>query len=100
MDFVEKLFIGGGVAEPEAALYCLRRKIPMPRLYCIVFFADRQRLEILSSKALFHPRNKNRPAKLAGIAMGRAEALELVAFMAQTACDEGKNPAKPQEWIE
>lgn len=100
MDLVEHLFIGSSVAKPEEAIYCLRRNMPMPRLYCIVFFADRQRLEILSSKALFHARNRKRPARIAGIAMGRGEALELVAFMAQTAWEEGKDPAAPQEWIE
>lgn len=99
MEEIDALFIGGGVREPEKVLYCLRRNIPVPRLYCIVFFADRQRLELLSSRQLFHARNRNRPAKLAGIAMGRAEALELVAFMAQTALEEGKNPASPQDWI-
>ena len=69
MELIENLFVGGNVTDLETIVYSLRREVPVLRLYCIVYFEDKNRLELLSSHELFHTRNKNRPAKIAGIAM-------------------------------
>lgn len=69
MELIENLFVGGNVSDLEIIVYSLRREVPVLRLYCIVYFEDKNRLELLSSHELFHTRNKNRPAKIAGIAM-------------------------------
>ena len=97
MELIENLFVGGNVSDLETIVYSLRREVPVLRLYCIVYFEDKNRLELLSSHELFHTRNKNRPAKIAGIAMGREETVDLLLFMAGKAQEEGRNPANPRE---
>ena len=72
MELIENLFVGGNVTDLETIVYSLRRE-------------------------LFHTRNKNRPAKIAGIAMGREETVDLLLFMAEKAQEEGRNPANPRE---
>lgn len=99
MEIIDDLFVGGNVTELETIVYSLRRGIPVLHLYCIVYFADKNRLEILSSHELFHERNKNRPAKIAGVAMGRREAVDLLVFMAEEALKKGRNPGDPKELI-
>lgn len=99
MELIENLFVGGNVTDLETIVYSLRRNIPVLHLYCIVYFEDKDRLELLSSHELFHAGNKNRPAKIAGIAMGRAETVDLLLYMAQKAQEEGRNPAKPKDLI-
>ena len=97
MELIENLFVGGNVSDLETIVYSLRREVPVLQLYCIVYFEDKNRLELLSSHELFHTRNKNRPAKIAGIAMGREETVDLLLFMAEKAQEEGRNPANPRE---
>lgn len=97
MELIDDLFVGGNVTELETIVYSLRRGIPVLHLHCIVYFEDKNRLEILSSHELFHERNKNRPAKIAGIAMGRREAVDLLVFMAEEAQKNGRNPGNPKE---
>ena len=99
MEMIEDLFVGGSVTELETVVYRLRRHIPVAHIYCIVLFGDRNRLEILSSKELFHQRNRNRPAKLAGIAKGRGEAYELLAYMVEMALEQGRDCSDPGELI-
>ena len=99
MRLIENLFAAGNVTEPETVVYSLRRDIPVLHLYCIVLFEDRNRLEILSSKDLFQERNKNRPAVIAGVAMGKREAYDLLRFMAEDAVENGRDPADPQALI-
>lgn len=99
MKLIDNLFVAGNVKELETVVYSLRRGIPVLHLHCIVLFEDRNRLEILSSRDLFHERNKNRPAKIAGIAMGRREAYDLLAFMTEDAVKNGRDPGDPKELI-
>lgn len=99
MEWIENLFVGGNVTDLETIIYSLRRGIPVLHLYCIVYFADKERLEILSSHELFQERNKNRPGKIAGIAMGRRETVDLLVFMAEEALKNGRNPGDPKELI-
>ena len=99
MKLIDNLFVAGNVKELETVVYSLRRNIPVLHLYCIVLFEDRNRLEIMASRDLFHERYKDRPAKIAGIAMGRRSAYDLLAFMTEDAVQNGRNPADPRELI-
>lgn len=99
MQLIENLFVAGNVTELETVVYSLRRSIPVLHLYCIVLFEDKNRLEILSSRELFRERNKNRPGQIAGVAMGKREAYELLAFMTEDAVKNGRNPASAAELI-
>lgn len=99
MKLIDNLFVAGNVTDLETVVYSLRRSIPVLHLYCIVLFEDRNRLEILSSSELFHERNKNRPVSVAGVAMGKREAYDLLVFMAEDAVENGRNPADPKQLI-
>lgn len=90
MELIENLFVGGNVSDLETIVYSLRREVPVLRLYCIVYFEDKNRLELLSSHELFHTRNKNRPAKIAGIAMGREETVVYFFLWQEKAQEEGQ----------
>ena len=96
---IDNLFVAGNVNDLETVVYSLRRGIPVLHLTCIVLFEDKNRLEILSSRDLFHERNKNRPAQIAGIAMGRRAAYDLLAFMTEDAVQNGRDPGDPKELI-
>lgn len=99
MKLIENLFVAGNVEDLETIVYSLRRSIPVLHLYCIVLFEDRNRLEILSSRELFGQRNQSRPAQIAGIAMGKQEAYDLLVYMAEEAVAQGRNPADPKMLI-
>lgn len=99
MKLIDNLFVAGNVKDLETVIYSLRRNIPVLHLYCIVLFEDRNRLEIMASRDLFHERYKDRPAKIVGIAMGRRAAYDLLAFMTEDAVQNGRNPADPKELI-
>ena len=99
MKLIDNLFVAENVTDLETVVYSLRRGIPVLHLYCIVLFEDRNRLEIMTSRDLFHERNKNRPAQIAGIAMGRRQAYDLLVFMTKEAVANGRNPADPKELI-
>ena len=99
MKLIDNLFVAGNVTDLETVVYSLRRSIPVLHLYCIVLFEDRNRLEIMTSRDLFHERNKNRPAQIAGIAMGRRQVYDLLVFMTEEAVANGRNPADPKELI-
>lgn len=99
MKLIDNLFVAGNVTDLEMVVYSLRRSIPVLHLTCIVLFEDKNRLEILSSRDLFHERNKNRPGLIVGVAMGRREAIDLLRFMTEDAVKGGRNPADPRELI-
>lgn len=99
MQLIDNLFVAGNVTDLETVVYSLRRSIPVLHLNCIVLFEDKNRLEIMSSRDLFHERNKNRPGLIAGIAMGRRAAYDLLVFMTEEAVANGRDPADPKELI-
>lgn len=99
MKLIEHLFVGENVTELETILYSLRRSIPVLHLYCIVYFEDKERLEILSSYELFQDRNRERQGMIAGVAMGRKEAIDLLVYMAEEARRQGRNPGDPKDLI-
>ena len=99
MEFAEELYVGETVEALGTIVYSLRREIPIFRLYCIVLFCDKDRMEIISSKELFTKKYEHRQKILVGVAMGRQEAISLFAFMLEDALKEGKNPASPSSWF-
>ena len=99
MKLIDNLFVAGNVKDLETVVYSLRRSIPVLHLYYIVLFEDKKRLEIMTSRDLFHARYKDRPAKIAGVAMGKRAAFDLLAFMTEDAVANGRNPAVPAELI-
>ena len=99
MKLIDNLFVAGNVKDLETVVFSLRRSIPVLHLYCIVLFDDRYRLEIMTYRDLFHERYKNRSALIAGVAMGRREAYDLLAYMTEDAVKNGRNPADPKELI-
>ena len=52
-----------------------------------------------SSPIYLDPSMANRPGLIAGIAMGRREAIDLLRFMTEDAVQSGRNPADPRELI-
>ena len=54
MKLIDNLFVAENVTDLETVVYSLRRSIPVLHLYCIVLFEDKNRLEILTSRDLFH----------------------------------------------
>ena len=99
MRLLDSLFVGADVKELETVLYSLRRRIPVARLYCIVLFEDKKRMEIMVSRQLFTPKYADRPYVIAGIAMGRQVAVEVFCFLLEEAVREGRDLTKPEEWI-
>lgn len=99
MDFAEELYVGETVENLGTVVYSLRREIPVPRLYCMVLFYDRDRLEILSSRELFTPKQKKRKGRIVGVAMGRKEAIDLLRYAAGQAAAEGRDMTRPQTWF-
>ena len=81
MQLIENLFVGESVGNLGTVVYSLKRDIPVFRLYCLVYFADRNRMEILSSKELFTKKYRSRKGIIAGVAMGRHEAVDLLCYM-------------------
>lgn len=99
MEMAEELYVGADVENLGTVVYSLRRQIPVVRLYCIVWFYEKKRLEIMSSHELFTPKNKCRQGMIAGVAMGRKEAVDLFRYMAQQAAAEGRDMTRPDTWF-
>lgn len=99
MEFLEELYVGETVESLGTIVYSLRREIPIFRLYCIVLFCDRNRIEILSSKELFTKKYKNRQKILIGVAMGKREAISLFTFMMKDIAKQGKDLTSPAAWF-
>ncbi len=99
MDFLEELYVGESVENLGTVIYSLKRGIPVFRLYCIVLFCDRNRMEILSSTELLTKKYENRKKILLGVAMGRREAYTLLAYMAEDVAKAGKDLTNPAFWF-
>jgi len=97
--FIDDLFIGGNVKDLGTIIYSLRRKIPVFNLYCIcLYYGERSRVEVFSSRQLFSKRNETKEIAIAGVAYGREEAVSLLHYMVQEAVKEGKNIKDPKSW--
>lgn len=56
-------------------------------------------MEIMSSKELCKKRYEQKEFVVAGIAYGRAEALDLFCYMIEQAIKKGRSLQKAEEWI-
>lgn len=100
MQLIENLFVGESVGNLGTVVYSLKRDIPVFRLYCLVNFADRNRMEILSSKELFTKKYRSRKGIIAGVAMGRHEAVDLLCYMLEEAAKAGRDLTDPSAWLQ
>lgn len=100
MEFIEEIFVGESVKDLSTIIYSLKRGIPVFNLYCICLFSrENNPFEILTSRELFLPRNKEKNYLIAGIATGKREATDLFLYMVEHAAAAGRDVAKPEELI-
>lgn len=99
MKLMEELYIADSVTSLESAVYNLRRRTPVFRLYCIVYFADRNRFEIMTSFQLFSDKNKDRESKIFGLAKGQRSAYTLLCGMLEDVLRENKDLNAPATWF-
>lgn len=99
MNFISELFVGGSVVDLGTIVYSLKRNIPVQNLYCICLFLDgKSHMEIIPSKGLCHTRYKNKKFKVAGVAYGMAEAMDLFLYIINMAAKNGRSFKRPEEW--
>lgn len=100
MKLAEELFVAETISDLETVVYALKQDIPMPRLYCILFLFERNRYEIISSWQLCKGRFPERDSIVIGIANGRREAYDLMAYILEEVVKEHKDLKNPKSWIE
>lgn len=100
LKLAEELFVAENISDLETVVYALKKNIPMPRLYCILFIFEKNRYEIISSWQLCKGRFPQRDSVIVGVANGRRETYELMAFILQEAVKEQKDLSNPKTWIE
>lgn len=100
MRLIDNLFVAENVENLGTVVYSLKRDIPVFRLYCLVYFADRNRMEILSSKELFTKRHRGRKGIIGGVAMGHHEAVDLLCYMLEEAAKAGRDLTDPAAWLQ
>ncbi|HIT87377.1 MAG TPA: hypothetical protein IAB62_06465 [Candidatus Coprocola pullicola] len=101
MKCIENLFVGGSIQDLSTILYSIHHNIPVFHLYCICLFykKGKSHMEIMSSKELCKKRYEQKEFVVAGIAYGRAEALDLFCYMIEQAIKKGRSLQKAEEWI-
>lgn len=100
MHLAKDLFVAENVSDLETVVYTLRRNIPMPRLYCVLFNSEKNRYELISSWELCRGRFPSTNGVVVGVAMGKQETYDLVAYMIEEILSEGKDLLNPRTWIE
>ena len=100
MKILEDLFVADTVRHPEEVVYALRRRKPLLRLYCVVYFADRTRFEILHSLMLFSVHNGARDGIICGVANGQRSAYELFGAIVEEMERDGKDITKAETWVQ
>ena len=100
MNLAEELFVAENISDLETVVYSLKHDIPMPRLYCILFLFERNRYEIMSSWQLCKGRFPIRDNIIIGIANGRRETYDLMAYILEEAVKGQKDLTNPKSWIE
>lgn len=100
MELLENLYVADNVTDLPRTVYALRRKIPLFRVYCVVWMEKRNRIEILSSSQLFVKRNMDLRGVIMGVAMGKHAAEVLLTTIVETVSKNGKNLSEPREWLE
>ncbi|MFI3174398.1 MAG: hypothetical protein R3Y53_04240 [Bacillota bacterium] len=102
MLFLEELFVARNVDDLETVVYALQRDIPVARLYCVVYFEDRNRIELFSSGQLLSGYFKElyyEKARIAGVAYGKHSGMQLIADMCKETIRKGKDYKNPMEWV-
>ena len=99
MEIAEELFVAENINDLETMVYSLRKNIPMPRLYCILFRALKNRYEIISSWQLCKGSFPMQDGVVVGVANGKQEAYSLLAFLVEEALQGQKDLLNPQTWI-
>ncbi len=101
MKYIEDLFVGESVEDLNTILYSIHHNIPVFHLYCICLFYEKEKshMEIMSSKELCKKRYAQKKCMVAGVAYGRAEALDLFCYMIEQAVKKGSSLQKAEEWI-
>ncbi len=103
MIFLDELFVSNNVFDLETVVYALQRDIPIARLYCIVYFEDRNRIELFSSSQLLSGYFKeayHEKGYIAGVAYGKYSGMQLIAKMCKEAIRKGRDYKNPREWID
>lgn len=100
MNLAEELYVAENISDLETIVYALKRDIPMPRLYCIVFVSKKNRYEIISSWQLCMGQLHAKEGVIVGIANGKREAYDLMSFIIEEAVKEKKDLLNPSKWIE
>lgn len=99
MKLAEELLVAENIDDLGTVIYALRRKIPMPRLYCIVYVYEKNRYELISSIELC--RSTHTPVGIVvGVANGRRQGLDLIGYLLEEAVQAGKDLNDPQTWLE
>ncbi|WMI81346.1 hypothetical protein [Anaerotignum sp. MB30-C6] len=100
MRLAQELFVAENVTDLETVVYALKRNIPMPRLYCILFISEKNCYEIVSSWELCRGRFQSKNGVVVGVANGKREAFDLIAYMIEEVIKDGKDLSNPSTWIE
>jgi len=100
MQLAQDLFVAENVTDLETVVYALRRNIPMPRLYCILYVFEKNRYELVSSWELCKGRFLFKNGVIVGVANGKREAYDLMAYMIEEVVKDGKDLSNPSTWIE
>ena len=102
MILIDELFVWENVENLEMVVYGLKRNIPMPPLYCIVYRRKKNRMEIWSSIELFSQRivkAQNTEDCIVGIAYGKMEGIQLLSYIVEQALIENKEIQNPRQWF-
>ncbi|KXL53961.1 hypothetical protein CLNEO_00560 [Anaerotignum neopropionicum] len=100
MKMAQELFVAENVSDLETIVYALKRNIPMPRLYCVIFIYEKNRYELISSWQLCRGRFHPKEGVIVGVANGKRMAYGLMAFIIEEAVKEQKDLLNPSTWIE
>lgn len=100
MRLAQDLFVAENVTDLETVVYALKRNIPMPRLYCILFVSEKNRYELVSSWELCRGRFQSKDGVVVGVANGKREGLDLIAYLIEEVVKDGKDLSEPDTWIE
>jgi len=99
VDLAEELFVAENIKDLETVVYSIKKNIPMPRLYCILFRTLKNRYEIISSWQLCKESFPLHDGVVVGVANGKQEAYSLMAFLVEEAFQGKKDLLNPQTWI-
>lgn len=100
MNLAENLYVAGNISDLETVVYAVKRNIPMPRLYCIVFLSKKNRYELISSWQLCRGKFQPKDGIIVGVANGKQETYDLMAYILEEAVKEKKDLLNPSKWIE